>query len=86
MMVWATLLVGAGAFLVLRVRGSSPLNSLLSAIGLVAVLGAVAISQEGWEVPAPVLILVGAIGGSLAATAAERELHAARETRSRRPT
>lgn len=80
-MFWVALLVGAGTLIVLKVRGASTLTALLSGLGIAAVLGAIAISQEGWDVPVPVLILIGAIGGSLAATAADRELRAAREAR-----
>jgi len=79
-MLWAALLVGTVAFLVMRVRGSSTPNAFLSGVGLAVVLGAIAVAQEGWE-PVPILILVGAIGGSLASTAVDRELHSERQPR-----
>jgi CHASE2 domain-containing sensor protein len=80
-MLWVALFLGAVAFLILRVRGSSTTNAILGGLGLVAVLSAIAISQEGWDIPVPILILMGAIGGSLASAAAERERHDRRGSR-----
>jgi hypothetical protein len=79
-MLWIALVAAVGAFVLLLLRHWSPINAAANGVGLLAVLAAIALSQELPDLPAPVLILSGAVEGHLPRREQHAKAHATRQS------